>query len=452
MLQKLQEIARILVKNLQYGTRIMRPSKKTDVGQQALFRNRLDQIIDLNHPLCRLAKLIEWERLHDKFTPYYDANVGRAGIPIRMILGINVLKHIYAVSDEEICARWVENPYFQFFCGEVFFQHRFPIERSSLSHFRKRIDVSALDAILQESLAIACGLGALRLKDLKAVAVDTTVQEKNAAHPTEHGLMFKAITKLSAVARCAGIKLRQSYTRVVKKASIKVGRYLHAKQMRRAKKELKFIRIRLGRLIRDVERKIQDVTQKLLVLFYNTLRKAKQIHRQKRGDPDYVYSWHAPEVECISKGKARAPYEFGVKVSLATNLWKSGKKGKHFILHAKAMPGRPYDGHTLKKAGEDIEKIIGKMPEQYVVDKGYKGHKWDDSRTRVYLSGQKRGITPSIKKDINHRSVIEPIIGHAKNEGLLRRNYLKGRKGDAINAILVGTGFNFRQILATLAA
>ncbi|HBG35294.1 MAG TPA: IS5/IS1182 family transposase, partial [Holosporales bacterium] len=209
-----------------------------------------------------------------------------------------------------------------------------------MSHFRGRIKASTLDAILQESLAIACELGALKLKDVKSVAIDTTVQEKNVTHPTEHGLMRKAITKLSETVRRAGIKLRQSYVRVVQKAAIKVGRYIHAKQMRRAKRELKFIRVRLGRLIRDVERKVENVSQELPLFFYDTLRKAKQIYKQKRGDPDYLYSWHAPEVECISKGKARAPYEFGVKVSLATNLRTSGKKGKHFILHAKAMPGR----------------------------------------------------------------------------------------------------------------
>ncbi|HCC25485.1 MAG: hypothetical protein A2X70_03735 [Alphaproteobacteria bacterium GWC2_42_16] len=320
-----------------------------------------------------------------------------------------------------------------------------------MSHFRGRIKASTLDAILQESLAIACELGALKLKDVKSVAIDTTVQEKNITHPTEHGLMRKAITKLSETVRRAGIKLRQSYVRVVQKAAIKVGRYIHAKQMRRAKRELKFIRVRLGRLIRDVERKVENVSQELPLFFYDTLRKAKQIYKQKRGDPDYLYSWHAPEVECISKGKARAPYEFGVKVSLATNLRTSGKKGKHFILHAKAMPGRPYDGHTLKRAAENIEKIIGKLPERLVADKGYKGHKWEDPHTQVFLSGQKRGVTPAIKRDIKRRSVIEPIIGHAKNDGLLRRNYLKGRKGDEINAILAGIGFNFRQIAAVLA-
>ena len=160
--------------------------------------------------------------------------------------------------------------------------------------------------------------------------------------------------------------------------------------MRRAKRELKFIRVRLGRIIRDIERKVKTVTQELPQDFYDILRKAKQIYRQKRGDQDYLYSWHAPEVECISKGKARAPYEFGVKVSMGTNLRASGEKGKHFIVHTKAIHGRPYDGHTLEKAGENIEKIIGRFPERFLVDKGYKGHKWEEPRTMVFISGQKR--------------------------------------------------------------
>lgn len=439
----------ILAKTLQNGITNMRPKKSIDVGQQELFRSRLDQIIDLNHSLGRLTFLMDWERLHKEFAPYY-APVGRAGLPVRLMIGLNLLKHMYALSDEEVCKRWVENPYFQFFCGEVFFQHRFPIERSSLSHFRNRIDPARYETLLQESLAIACQLGALTLKDLQTQALDTTVQEKNIAHPTDHGLLYKAITKLGTIARQVGIKVRQSYTRVAQKASIKVGRYLHAKQMRRARRNLKFMRIRLGRLIRDVERKVEGVCQDIPMGFYETLDKAKRIWKQKRGDPSYLYSWHAPEVECISKGKARAPYEFGVKVSVATNLRASGDKGKHFVLHAQAMHGRPYDGHTLKKAAENIKHIIGRLPERLIVDKGYRGHKWANPDTKVFLSGQKRGVTAAIKRDIRRRSVIEPIIGHLKNDGLLRRNYLKGRRGDQINAIFAGIGFNFRQLISVL--
>jgi len=427
----------------------MHPKLQIDGGQQDLFRSRLDQIIDLNHPLSRLAKHVDWERLGREFASYY-ADVGRPGLPIRLMIGLHLLKHVYALSDESVCERWVENPYFQYFCGEVFFQHRFPLERSSLTHFRNRIEVSSLESVLQESLAIACQVGALRLKDLKAVAIDTTVQEKAIAYPTTHGLLRKAITKLSGIAQTAGLKLRQSYTRVASKASIQVGRYLHANQKRRAKRVLKFMTVRLGRLIRDVERKAKKQALETPAALKDALRKAKQIWKQKRGDASYLYSWHASEVECIGKGKARAPYEFGVKVSLATPLRVAPKKGKHFIIHAQAMPGRPYDGHTLEKAIENIHKIIGKVPERLVADKGYKGHGVKTPRTQVFLSGQKRGVTAAIKRDIRRRSVIEPIIGHAKNDGLLGRNYLKGPKGDHINAILSGIGFNFRQLIGVL--
>ncbi len=409
----------------------MNPSLKKDYGQQDLFRSRLDQIINMSHPLARLSELLDWKRLAQALRPYY-AEMGRPGIPLRLIMGLHLLKYIYALSDEGVCARWEENPYFQYFCGEPFFHHGLPIERSSMSHFRERITPEVLEKLLQESLSAAYQAGALSVKDLRKVAIDTTVQEKAIAHPTEHGLMLKAVTKLAEIAKTCGIKVRQSYKRVVKQASIAVGRYLHARQMKRAKKKIKFIHTRLKRLVRDIERKAQvkfeDIPQKLK----DTLKKANHIAKQKRGDSDYLYAWHAPEVECISKGKARKPYEFGCKVSLATQLHTS-KEGKHFILGAQALHGRPYDGHTLEKALNQLEEVIGCVPDQSYVDKGYKGHKCE--RTRVYMSGQKRGVTQKIKQEIKRRSVIEPIIGHAKNDGHLGHHWLKGKKGDQLNAL-----------------
>ncbi len=186
---------------------------------------------------------------------------------------------------------------------------------------------------------------------------------------------------------------------------------MHARQKKRANKKLKFIRTRLKRLTRDVERKARNKFEEIPQSLKSTLEKAKHVAKQKRGDPDYLYAWHAPEVECIGKGKARKPYEFGCKVSLVTQL-RASKGGKHFILGAQALHGRPYDGHTLEKALDQLEEVIGRVPDQSYVDKGYKGHKCE--RTRVYMSGQKRGATQKIKKDIKRRSVIEPIIGHAK--------------------------------------
>ncbi len=281
--------------------------------------------------------------------------------------------------------------------------------------------------------------------------VDTTVQEKAIAHPTEHGLLLKAIHKLGTAAKACGLQLRQSYRRVVKSASIMAGRYIHAKQMRRAKRKIKFIRTRLGRLIRDVNRKVQQQGKNLSEELIHTLRRARQILQQKRGDPDYCYSWHAPEVECIGKGKSRKSYEFGCKVSLSTSLKAHASGGKNFILSAQAHHDRPYDGHTLDQTLNQIERIAGCVPQESYVDKGYRGHKCKRP-TKIILSGQKRGITSKIKQQIKRRSVIEPIIGHAKNDGHLGRHWLKGQKGDQMNVLFSAIGFNLRQLIAFLNA
>jgi IS5 family transposase len=426
----------------------MRPFMVKDSGQQDLFRSRLDQIINLKHPLVQLSLLLDWDGLHKSLSVYYS-DFGRPGLPVRLILGLHLLKYIYGLSDEEVFARWEENPYFQYFCGESFFCHGLPGERSSMTHFRNRIPAEVLERVMQESLAAAHKAGALSLKDLRRVVVDTTVQEKAITHPTEHGLLMKAVHKLGQAAKDCGLNIRQSYQGVVKKASLMAGRYLHAKQMRRAKKQIKFIRTRLGRLIRDVSRKAENQLKRVPEHLSQTLERARHIFLQKRGDKNYRYSWHAPEVECISKGKARTPYEFGVKVALSTTLKAHAKGGKHFILSACAIHGRPYDGHTLAPTLEQIKRIIGCNPDEGYADKGYRGHKLKGP-TRIILSGQKRGITQVMKQQMKRRSVIEPIIGHAKNEGHLGRHHLKGRKGDQLNALFSAIGFNLRQLLAFL--
>jgi len=237
----------------------------------------------------------------------------------------------------------------QYFCGEEYFQHAFPLERSGMTHFRKRVGEQALETLLQETLAAAHRGGALSVRATEAVAVDTTVQEKAIAHPTEHGLLRTAIEQLGRHAKKTGLRLRQSYVRVARRAAMKTGRYLHAQQKRRAQRQVKFLRVRLRRLIRDVRRKmaaLPALAESSVERLEHTLGRAWHIAQQRRGDRDYMYSWHAPETECISKGKARAPYEFGCKVSIATNLHPA--KGGNFILQARALDGNPYDGHTLK--------------------------------------------------------------------------------------------------------
>jgi IS5 family transposase len=154
-------------------------------------------------------------------------------------------------------------------------------------------------------------------------------------------------------------------------------------------------------------------------------------------------------VECIGKGKARTPYEFGVKVSIATTLHRS--KGGLFALHAKALPGNPYDGHTLAEIIPDMEKIIGNNIDCLLADAGYRGHNAPLShRFKIYTTGQKRRMTPAIKREMRRRAAVEPVIGHIKNEHRMERNYLAGTQGDAINAILAAAGYNFRLLFTWL--
>jgi len=429
----------------------MKPRPKPqESGSEELFRSKLKNIINLRHELVRLGELIDWGRLEEHFAPYYK-QAGRPGLPIRLVVGLHLLKHIEGLSDEAVCERWERDPYMQYFCGEEYFQHSFPLERSGMTHFRNRVGDEALETLLQETLAAAHRGGALSVRATEAVAVDTTVQEKAIAHPTEHGLMLAAIEQLGAQAKKSGLSLRQSYVRVARYAAMKTGRYLHAQQKKRARRQLKFMRVRLRRLIRDVRRKMARVPalpERMVERLESTLDRAWRIAHQKRGDRGYLYSWHATEVECISKGKARAPYEFGCKVSIATNLHPAA--GGHFILQARALHGNPYDGHTLKTALEDIQNIVGRTPRRVAVDQGYKGHRLALRGTAVYITGQKRGVTDKIKRWLKRRAVVEPVIGHAKNDGLLGRNWLKGRTGDRCNTLLAAAGFNLRQLLRFL--
>ena len=430
----------------------MRPRvKPQDSGTEDLFRSKLRNIINLQHELVQLGELLDWARLEAHLAPYYKEE-GRPGLPIRLLVGLHLLKHIEGLSDEAVCARWERDPYMQYFCGEEYFQHAFPLERSGMTHFRNRVGEQALETLLQETLAAAYRAGALSVRATEAVAVDTTVQEKAIAHPTEHGLMLAAIEHVGRQAKKAGLRWRQSYVRVARHAAMKTGRYLHAKQKRRARRQLKYLRVRLRRLIRDVRRKMERVptlSERTVKRLASALDRAWHIAHQQRGDKGYLYSWHASEVECISKGKARAPYEFGCKVSIATNLHAA--KGGHFILQARALHGNPYDGHTLKAALDDVRDMVGRSPLRAAVDQGYKGHRLTGHpHTAVYITGQKRGVTDKIKRWLKRRAVVEPVIGHAKNDGLLGRNWLKGRAGDRCNTLLAAAGFNLRQLLRFL--
>src|SRR6202167_4706032 len=338
----------------------MRPRERRDSGQNDLFRAGLDQIVDMDHALAKLGRAIDWRFLEGRFGAVYSDKAGHPPLPTRLMAGLSILKPMHNLSDEDLCARWIENPYYQLFCGEEFFRHKLTFDRSSLTRWRQRMGEEKLAALIQESLAVATRTGAARPADFSKVIVDTTVQPKAVAFPTDAKLMHRARERLVKLARKTGVSLRQSYQRVGKHALIAHQRYAHAKQFKRANRALKTIRTDLGRVARDIVRRIEGEAE-LESVFAHPLMLARRVREQRqhqRGKK--VYSLHAPEVECIGKGKAHRPYEFGVKVSLAPPLHRS--RGGLFIAHAKALPGNPYDGHTLATVIPEIETQIRRRP------------------------------------------------------------------------------------------
>src|SRR5215475_12111848 len=367
----------------------MRPRERRESGEQDLFRSRLDQIIAMSHPLVRLAKAINWRFVEEQFGAVYTDGAGRPPLPTRLMAGLAILKHTYNLSDEAVCALWIENPYYQYFCGEEFFQHELPLDRSSMTNWRNRMGEERLQALLQESLAVATRTGAMKPSDLARVVVDTTVQPKNITFPTDAKLLNKAREKLVKLAKKFGVVLRQSYERIGKIELIQHQRYAHARQFKRANRSLRKLKTFLGRIIRDIKRKIAD-DDFLHTKFAWMLNLAGRVRDQERGQRGpKVYSLHAPEVECIGKGKPHKPYEFGVKVSVATPLRRC--KGGQFIAHGVALPGNPYDGHTLAAVVPAIEHQIGVSLTRLIADAGYRGHNAPPAyQFRVYTSRQKR--------------------------------------------------------------
>jgi transposase, IS5 family len=273
----------------------MRPRERRETGEQDLFRSRLDQIIDLRHPLVKLAREVDWGFLERTFGAAYTDGPGQPPLPTRLMAGLIILKYTHDLSDEALCERWVENPYYQYFCGEEFFQHELVLDRSSLSNWRKRMGEEKVRALLQESLAVATKTGAVKPSQLCEVIVDTTVQPKNVMFPTDARLLNRAREILVRMAKAQGVKIRQSYARVGKLALIKHQRYAHAKQFKRANRALKKLKTYLGRVIRDIARKIEGDAWLEEMVFGPVLSLARRVRDQRahqRGPK--VYSLHNP--------------------------------------------------------------------------------------------------------------------------------------------------------------
>ena len=410
--------------------------------QADLLQPRLVDMIDGRHELVRLAALIDWSWFEREWVGFFP---GRPAIHPRLVAGLMYLQHAYGLSDEAVLAHWVENPYFQHFTGETFFQHRQPIHPSSLSRWRGRIGEEGVEWLLTRTIEAGLASGAATPRSLSEIAVDTTVMEKAIAHPTGSRLYEWGRRSLVTLAHKAGIALRQNYSRPAPRLAGQVGRYAHARQFRRMRRALRTLKGYTGRVLRDVGRKLGAVPEgRLRDRINDRMALVTRLLRQTPKTPRKLYALHEPAVDCISKGKARVRYEFGTKVSIATTI-EGG-----FVVGMRSQPGNPYDGHTLADALQQVETLTGQRPSLAVVDRGYRGHGM--TGIKVLVSSTRRGLTPRLRRLLRRRSAIEPEIGHMKSDGRLARCALKGNLGDALHAVLCGCGHNIRKILAHLRA
>jgi len=413
--------------------------KKTNHDQERLFERRLSGLISPKNRLVILSNQVDWKMLEKELQCFYKKDgAGQPPKSIRLMVGLLMLQHMEKLSDEKVVKFFRENVYFQYFCGYDYIQWKKPINPTSLVHFRQRLGKKGVQKILDATVKQAIDCKVITKKDLKRVIADTTVMPKNIAHPADGMLLNNVRKKIVKLAQQENVKLRQNYNQLAKKILLKSGRYAHAKQFKRMRRCIKSLKTFLGRIVRDVDRKVQgkaDVETK----FKNLREIAGNLILQKKKTKNKIYSIHEPHVYCIAKGKARTPYEFGTKVPFVVTQ----KKG--IVLVADALEKNEYDGHTLSKSLEKAENTSKVTIKQVLVDKGYKKHGIEEKK--VYMSGQRRGITNYMKRQMRQRSSIEAHISHMKNDGKLGVSFLSGLEGDKVNAIFCAVGHNLRTII-----
>ena len=421
--------------------------KTTHTDQLDAFRPRLDTLLSNQHELVRLAEEVDWRWIEDQLADYY-AEAGRPSVPIRTMVGMLLLKHLFNESDESVLDRWVENPYWQYFTGEQFFRHCPPFDSTDFPKFRRRIGERGMESVL--SLSVKLHPEAAREKE---VQIDPTVQEKAITFPTDTKLQKKIIEKCRAIAQQEGIQLRQSYKRTLKALMLAQRNSKHPKRRQKANAARRKIKTIAGRLVRELNRKL---AAPLKAYYQEQLALFERVLNQKRHDKNKVYSLHAPEVCCIAKGKEHKPYEFGSKVSLVRGA-NSG-----VITGITNFNTNIYDGHTLEPALAQSERIRsaigGNRPKVAVVDRGCRGQKQINGTQICIPAASSKNATAYQKRKarrrFRQRAGIEPTISHVKHDHRMIRNFLKGEVGDAVNALLAASAFNlkkrYNQIRATL--
>jgi IS5 family transposase len=435
------------------------------------FRHRLDHLIDLRHPLAVLASRMPWQEIEASLAHKFSrqvregkqiediglfgpetrvvgggiSNAGRPRLPIRLMVSLLYLKHAFNESDEGVVERWAETPTWQYFSGMDYFEHRLPCDATLISKFRRLIGEDGVEELLAHTIAAAQSMKLVSEKQMQTVVVDTTVQEKAIAHPTDSRLLEVARANLVDICKAYGLKLKQTFAKEGQQLSHRAGRYAHAKQFKRMRKAIKRQRTIVNKLMRIMERQLGNLTSAAKDLINAAMAKAARIVAQSkdRKTKNKLYSWHAEEAECISKGKARKPYEFGVKVGIVTTL-----KG-NLIIGARTFPNNPYDGHTLAEQLEQANILASTTIKDVYVDLGYRGRDVEKENRGVSIKhrGKFKSLAKREQRLLKRRQSVEPVIGHLKSDHRMQRCHLIGAEGDALHAVLCATGFNIRWLL-----
>jgi IS5 family transposase len=443
------------------------------------FRSRIDAMINLNDPLAVLATRLPWNQIETAIAAKFEhqnrvgqvlqsedmfgttqavigggrSNAGRPNLPIRLMASLLYLKNSFNLSDEELVMRWSENILWQFFSGMDYYEHRLPCDATQIGRFRKALGEDGLELLLKATIDTAVAIEAVKPQDLERVIVDTTVQEKAIAHPVDSRLLEIARHKVVSAAKRAGIQLKQTFAKEGKALRWKAGGYAHAKQFRRLQRVLKRQRTILGIVIREVQRKMgaegfATDNRKAHSDLNLWLQRAERIRTQKRSDKNKLYALHAPEVECIGKGKARKPYEFGVKSAVVV----SHEHG--LMLGARTFPGNPYDGHILSAVLEQATNLtqdIAIKLKHIVVDLGFRGVDADNPGKEIIHRGKFKSLSKQQKGWLKRRTAVEPAIGHLKSDHRMDRCWLQGALGDALHSISCAAGYNLRWLMRAIA-
>jgi IS5 family transposase len=441
------------------------------------FRNRLEQMIDLRHPLAILSKEMPWEQIEHTLKPLFERKprtrrshlvhdlfgerqelsadgispAGRPRLPIRLMVSLLYLKHAYNLSDEELVVRWTENVQWQYFSGMEYYEPKFPCDPTQIGRFRQRLGEAGVEEILKATIDAAIKLNAIAPQDLERVIVDTTVSEKAIAYPTDTGLLEQARRQLVQAGKQVGLRYKQTYAQEGNTLHRKACGYARAKQFNRLKRMVRRQKTILGILIRESQRKLKQLNpapSPALDELIRVLAHAQRLEQQQRQDKNKLYALHAPEVECIGKGKTRQPYEFGVKAGFVVT------HNKGLMIGARTFPNNPYDGHTLAEQLEQTNILIEDhhvRVKQAYVDLGYRGVDEANPEVRVIHRGKYKSLSKLERKRLKRRQAIEPVIGHLKADHGMKRCWLKGAMGDAMHVVLCAAGFNLKWVLRAIA-